>query len=189
MDNQATSSSPVVRETTVMSVWPSIAAGGVGRVLGRLSQLGPELRLGTIPFRPGWLLAVGMLPVSVFLYANKIVPRIPVVLVGMRNPWCQRYRLTTHRVLVEHPFDALSPARREGSLLRGTSLRDFDSIIVETLPGHEWYSAGDLVFRQEGAEVFRLPGVPHPEAFRQTLLKTRTALLSLEGLREQQLAV
>ena len=162
-------------ESTIMSVWPSISALPLGRWLGRMYGLGPRLPLLGIPFRPGWLIALATLPVAVFMYFNKIVPRIPFVLFGISNPWCRRYRLTNERVVIEHPFDALSARHADRATQRAVRLSEFDAVQLDPLPGQEWYCAADLVFRREGVEVLRLPGVPHAEAFRQTCLKARRA--------------
>lgn len=161
------------RESTIMCVWPSISALPIGQFLGRLYQLGPRVSLLRIPFRPGWLIALATVPVALFLYFNKIVPRIPFVLFGLRNPWCRRYRLTTERVVAENPFDALSAKRSGGAVKASVDLTGFDAIELDQQPGQDWYRAADLVFILDGNEVLRLPGVPHAEAFRQTCLKAQ----------------
>lgn len=172
------------RETTIMSVWPSIAALGAGRALGRLYELGPRVSLGGVPLRPGWLLALATLPLVVPLYFLKIIPRLPLVLFGFSNPWCRRYRLTTRRVLVEHPFDALSEKRRVRSVRSSIDLDAFDRIESQTQPGYAWYRASDLVFEQNGAEVLRLEAVPHAEPFRQTCLKARQSHVGVQATRQ-----
>lgn len=160
-------------EATIMYAWPSISALPFGQLLGRLYQLGPRLPMLGIPFRPGWLIALATLPIALFLYFNKIVPRIPLILFGFANPWCRRYRLTTTRVVVEHPFDALSTKRASRAVKESVKLSAFDSIDLDQQPGQGWYRAADMVFRHKGNEVLRLPGVPHAEAFRQTCLKAQ----------------
>jgi hypothetical protein len=160
-------------ERTIMSVWPSISALPVGQWLGRLYQLGPRVSMLGIPFRPGWLIALVTIPLAIALYFNKIVPRIPFVVFGFSNPWSRRYRLTTDRVLIEHPFDALSSRHAERAIHGAVALGGFDSIELDQQPGQQWYRAADLVFRHKGAEVLRLAGVPHAEAFRQTCLKAQ----------------
>lgn len=176
------SDSPKI-ETTIMSVWPSIAAMGLGRALGRLYSIGPRVNLGGVPLRPGWLAALATLPLVVPLYFLKIIPRLPLVLVGVSNPWCKRYRLTTLRVLIEHPFDAMSDKRRQHSVKASVALDAFDSIERESQPGYQWYRASDLVFRQDGQEVLRLAAVPHAESFRQTCIKARAAHLGVTASR------
>lgn len=168
-------------ESSIMHVWPSISAVSLGQLLGRLYSLGPRFSLLGVPLRPGWLLTLLTLPVSIALYFNKIVPRIPFVLFGLSNPWCVRYRLTTQRVVIEHPFDALSKSRRERAVKQSCALSKFDSIDVQQQPGQQWYRAADLVFLAESKEVLRLPAVPHAEAFRQACLKARQSSLGVSA--------
>ena len=170
------------RETTIMAVWPSIATFQLGQALGRLYSIGPRVSLLGIPVRPGWLIALATLPVPVLLYAMKIAPRVAVVL-GGSNPYCRRYRLTTERVLIEHPFDALSQSRSERSTVASVKLDAFDAIDQEVQPGYEWYRASDLVLRRDGKEVLRLTAVPHAEAFRQTCLKAHQGYLGVQKSR------
>lgn len=175
MDSTAASHA---REANVMSVWPSIASFGVGRMLGRAYNLGPRISIAGIPARPGWVIAVATLPIGVLLYAAKIAPRL-LVFAGPSNPNCRRYRLTTERVVVDHPFDARSRQRAKHAIHQSLDHTAYDAIECQVLPGYEWYRASDLVFTREGTEVLRLVAVPNGESFRQTCLKTRLALIGM----------
>lgn len=110
-------------------------------------------------FRLGNLLALLTLPVSLAVFFWQLMPRV-----------AQRYALTSHRVVICRGLRAV--------VSHSIRLDQFDAIDVEVLPGQEWLRCGELVFRRQGAEVFRLSGVPHPEAFRQTCWKARRALLA-----------
>lgn len=171
-------------ERTVLSVWPSISMFRLGQILGQLYRLGPELSIFGVPARPGWLFVPVTLPLVVLLYAAKIVPRLPLVLFGVSNPFCRSYRLTTQRVVIEHPFDALSARRRERSVKAEVALGEFESIEVEDRPGLAWFRAADLVFRQGDECKLRLPAVPHPLAFRETCLKANRSRKGLNAARE-----
>ena len=46
---------------------------------------------------------------------------------------------------------------------RAVGLDEFDAVVVEILPGQDWLHAGELVFRRDGGEVFRLSGVSRPD--------------------------
>ncbi len=136
-----------------MTVWPSIALYPSGQWLGRMY----ELRW------PGWhvarlgnLVALLSIPWAVVLYVRRIAPYLGV-----------RYRLTNRRVLVLCGLQAVED--------RAIGLDEFDAIDVVVEPGQAWFAAGDLVFRQQGREVFRLPAVSHPEPFRRVCLKAREA--------------
>lgn len=158
-------------EKTIMCVWPSIAKFRAGLVLGQLYHLGPQLSILGIPARLGWLLVLPTLPLAIGLYFLKAVPRLPFVFFGVSNPFCRSYRLTTERVVVEHPFDALSASRQALAVKHSVTLGEFDSIDVERQAGYGWFRAGDLVFKQNGDISLRLSAVAHAESFRATCLK------------------
>lgn len=142
---------PETREVTIMVVWPSIAATGIGRKIGQLCQIKTGYGVVTI----GNMMALLFIPVALAVFFGMLVPL---------SPWGnRRYRLTNRRIMIEH---GLRP-RPE----RWVDLDRFEAIELEVLPGQEWYPAGDLVFRKGATETFRLAGVPHPESFRRTCLK------------------
>lgn len=148
-------------EVTVMTVWASIAAFPSGRRLGRLYSIRwPDVYV----FRLGNLFALlsVILPVAPILYFWRLMPRLGT-----------RYTLTNRRVVIQTAVLAVEQS--------SIGLEDFDSIEIDVLPGQEWFAAGDLSFRKDGREVFRLAGVSRPEAFRQTCLKSRLAYV---GVRE-----
>ena len=153
-------SPPEVVETTVMTVWPSVASTGFGRRLGRFYRM----RSGVGPFTTGRLALLATIPLGLMLYLS------------LRLPWAiARYRLTNRRVLVEQ---GINPLVRQFVDLSG-----FDTIDVETDPGQEWYAAGDLVFRRGTTQVLRLAGVSRPESFRRTCLEAKQSFTSVESLR------
>lgn len=146
-------------EATIMNVWPSMAATGVGRFLGRLyvnkTGIGAVLTLGN-------LIALASIPLALLIYFWNFAP------------WrCRRYRLTNRRVIIEKGLI--------GGVIRSVGLDEFDSIEIQHLPGQAWFAAGDMIFRRGEVETFRLHGVVSPESFRQTCLK---AHLSYVGVRQ-----
>lgn len=151
-------------EQSVAEVWPSIGATAAGRWVGRCA--GWSWGWSRV-FTLGNLLAVVTLPVSLAVFFWQLMPGA-----------ARRYGLTSHRVVV---YRGLRPV-----VAQAIGLEGFDAIDVEILPGQDWLRCGDLVFRSRGEEVFRLPGVPHPEAFRQTCWKARRALLAQGGTRSAQ---
>jgi hypothetical protein len=147
-----------LQEVTVTIEWPTIAATGLGRFLGRLYGIKAGF----------WIFTVGRLfmgltwPIGLFLFF------------WMLAPWTvQRYRLTNRRVVVE-----------AGAKFRPQQYCDldrFDNIEIEVRPGQAWYPAGDMVFKLGQVETLRLVGVGYPEAFRATCLKSH---LSFVGVRK-----
>jgi hypothetical protein len=146
-------------EATIMTVWPSIAALGIGRWIGRMCMIG-----GKSPFAPGKLFAALLIPVAMNVFIH------------MLTPWgARRYRLTNRRVIVEK---GLKPVED-----RSVEFDRFDTIVVDVLPGQEWFPAGDLIFKKGQVETFRLSGVSRPETFRQTCLKARQGYDAVKKLR------
>ena len=81
------------RETTVMTVWPSNAAFGIGRFLGGLYSL----QGGFYIFKVGNLIALLSLPIALVLYFVKVLP-----VVG------RRYEVTNRRVVVRRGISGAS---------------------------------------------------------------------------------
>jgi hypothetical protein len=166
---------PELREATVMTVWPSLAASGLGRFLGRLYAID----VGVRPLTVGRLLAVASIPLVVALYfgrfAAELLSAVPWVgrFLALAAPApAQRYVLTNRRVVVR---GGLIPHDQ-----RWVALNRFDAIAIDVRPGQEWYRAGDLVFRLGAIETFRLAGVVRPETFRHTCLEARRGYLGVE---------
>ena len=123
--------------------------------MGRLSV---RNRIGHSFFTLGKLWALATIPLSLAVYLWRLLP-------GR----CRRYSLTNQRMVVR-----LGLTAKPGPAI---GLDQFDAIETVHLPGQEWLHAGDLVFKREGQEVFRLPGVSRPEGFRHACLKAQNALL------------
>jgi len=156
---------PESAEVTVMTVWPSIAAFSSGRFLGRLYSIRwPDVYI----FRLGSLLALLSIPYALLLYFCRILPRMG-----------SRYMLTNRRVVIQTAITAIDVAAVE--------LDGFDSIEIDVLPGQAWFDAGDLSFRRDGHEVFRLAGVSWPEPFRQSCLKSHRAYTGVKQARQREM--
>jgi hypothetical protein len=160
---------PAIREATVAVVWPSISAGGRGRLLGQISSNRWGFRLFGVPLTCGTAFAILTAPLAALLYVGWKAPRWPLLVVGPRNPRCRRYRVTNRRVLVESSLENESPVEAQ------LPLEGFDEVHVDVRDGQGWFDAGDLVFLADGHERLRLAGVPRPETFRQIVLKTQRA--------------
>ena len=149
---------PENRETTVTVVWPTIGATSAGRLVGRLAGLripGDPLRIA------GKLMAVATIPVSLVVFFWQLMPFI-----------ARRYRVTNRRIIIQKGLRAVDE--------RSLGLDRFDTVGVDALPGQQWLRAGDVVFRRDGQEVFRLPGVPSPESFRVLCRDVQRALVTTD---------
>lgn len=137
-----------LQETTVMTVWPSVAMFGLGRMLGQAYSINAGIYVLTV----GNLIALASIPLALVLYFARILPPLGV-----------RYRLTNRRLIVETALTLKE--------VRSVELDRFDAIDVHVLPGQGWYSAGDLVFRLGNIETFRLSGVSRPLVFKSICWK------------------
>jgi len=164
------------KEVTVMTVWPSLAATAYGRWWGRRYANPTGMTLFGVPITVGRILALMSIPAILPVYFHMLIPRIPLVVFGVANPSCRRYRLTNRRVIVEQAFG--------GGEQQSVSLDRFNAIELEVEPGQEWYPAGNLVFRLGEVETFRLVGVPHPQPFLQTCLKAHAGFVGVQRARE-----
>jgi hypothetical protein len=154
-----------VTETTIMTVWPSVAGYGIGRFFGGLYGID----LGWYVFTVGNFLALALAPISALLYLSRVLPGIG-----------ERYTLTNRRVIIQKGF----PPQE----MQSVALDRFDTIELQVQDGQAWYHAGDLIFRQGDVETFRLSGVSRPETFRQACLKARTAFVGVKRAVERELA-
>lgn len=153
-----------LKEATVMTVWPSNAKFGLGRLLGRgYSKRWPNVYI----FRLGNLLALLSIPVALVLFFLRIAPFVGT-----------RYRLTNRRIIVLRGIIGVEE--------KAVDLGRFDTIEIEVQPGQAWYDAGDLVFKRGNVETFRLEGVSRPAAFRATCQKAHMAHAGVKKARERQ---
>lgn len=157
---------PAVPESTSTIVWPTIGSTAAGRLVGSLCGI----RAGRGFFTLGKLFAVLAIPLSLAAFASLFLPFL-----------CRRYRLTNQRIINEYGLS--------GKEIRAIGLDEFDAIEIRLRAGQEWLRSGDLVFLQDGREVFRLASVSRPEVFRETCLKARRALVSVRDVVRQQAAV
>lgn len=153
---------PEQDEVTIMTVWPSVAYRSLGRRLGTLYSIKfPNIYI----FRVGNLLALMMIPVSLFLYFSRILPFLG-----------QRYTLTNRRVVVK---TGLTGAEKKGAV--SIPLDSFDDIRIVRRPGDEWYDSGNLVFFRQDTMVGQLLGVSRPEAFRSTCMKAHSGFVGIQA--------
>jgi hypothetical protein len=144
------------QEATVTIEWPTIAATGLGRFLGRFYGI----RAGVGMFTVGRIAMLLTWPLGLFLFF------------WMLAPWSlRRYRLTNRRIIIE-----------KGPKFKVDQFADldrFDDIDIVVRPGQAWYPAGDMIFRLGPVEKLRLIGVGYPETFRMTCLKSHQSYVGV----------
>ena len=137
----------------------------MGRCLGRLYSI----KAGFYFFRVGNLLALASIPLALPLYFFKVLP-----FVG------SRIRLTNRRIIVERGLS--------GKEERSVELDRFNQVDVVVRPGQAWFDAGDLVFRKDKTETFRIEGIARVEAFRQMCLKSQRAYTGVKEAMSRELS-
>ena len=157
---------PEAGEVTSMTIWPSICAFQAGCWVGRLS--GNQTGVGF--FTLGKLLAVATIPVSLVLFAWRLLPFV-----------CRRYTLTNRRIIIQKGLSALDE--------QSVDLDRFDSIEVRVRAGQQFFHAGDLLLKHDGKDVLCLAGVSRPEVFREVCLNARMALVSVREVLQREAAV
>ena len=155
-----------ISEVISKVVWPTIGATRAGRLVGQLT--GVRLGLGDF-FTLGKLLALATIPLSIAIFFWQLMPYI-----------CRRYVLSNRRIIIRKGLRAVDE--------KWINLDDFNSIHIEVLSGQKPLHAGDLVFRRDSREIFRLAGVSRPETFRQVCLTAQYALTSVREVTRQQTA-
>lgn len=146
-------------ERTIARAEPNITLWATGRLLGRVIESTPRIGLGTVlTLRNLVLLAVA--PIAAVLYLALYWPG-----------YLRRYRLTDQGVLIERGL-----LRREAARV---DFAEFDDVVIEVAAGQAWSCSGDLVLRNAGREVLRLPGLHRPDGFRRTILDARRAVLAV----------
>jgi hypothetical protein len=158
---------PELDEADAMTVWPTIGAHPLGRLIGRLCA--SNIGIGRF-FTLGKFWALATIPLSLAVFCWQLMPYI-----------CRRYTLTNRRIIIRRGLQPLDA--------KWVDLDGFDSIKVEVLPGQQWLHAGELIFKRGETGVLHLSGVSRPEVFRQVCLSAQNALQSVRKVVEQQAAV
>ena len=141
-----------------MTVWPTIAATALGRLVGRLC--GASLGRGF--FTLGKLLALATIPASLTVFLWQLLPLV-----------CRRYTLTNRRIMVQKGYKAI-----EG---RAIGLDEFD-FHRRAAPARPGLAARRRVgVSAHGARSSASRGFPAPRSSGRSAARRRTAMLSFRG--------
>lgn len=150
---QAISGVSADKEAVIMTVYPSIAGTGVGKMLGGLYDSMPTPVFG--------------IKLSHLLFT---LPTIPFA-AGMYF----LMKLSGHVYVVTNRNVQLR-ASLGNNLAKQVPLADIDTVLIQRDSRQAFYKAGDLVLRdKQGKELLELPGVPYPDVFRQTIIEAISA--------------
>jgi hypothetical protein len=172
-----------LEEVTVMDNWPSISAYWSGRnILGWLYNIQFP---GVYIFRLGNLFALLSIPHALALYFYRLLPS--VFGSSLHGSW---YRLTNRRVVelyyrLTFVKGRIMP-RLVAHVAKSVDLDRFNTIDLVVQPGQDWFDAGDLIFKQNGVETFRLAGVSRPEPFRMACLHGHRAFVGVKQATQRQ---
>jgi hypothetical protein len=158
---QAISGVSAGTEAEIMTAYPSLAATGLGRTLGRVCAAVP-LKTNGVPW---WRLLPAMLlwPIVVPLALC-----VALALYVVTKLFGQRFVLTNRNVQVRQMIGVRMYAQ--------APLLDIKDIVIRESPGQAYYNAADLVILGgDGKTLIRLEGVQRPVVFRQTILEARDA--------------
>jgi uncharacterized membrane protein YdbT with pleckstrin-like domain len=157
---QAISGVSAGTEAEIMTAYPSLAATGMGRAVGRLCEgvlithgiSWPRLLI-TLPL---WLVVVPIaLTVTLVLY---VVTKISG----------QRFVLTNRNLQVRQMIGVRLNAQ--------APLADIKNVQIREQPGQAFYKAADLLVQgADGKTLISLEGVQRPAVLRQTILEARDA--------------
>lgn len=141
------------RETLIETVYPSVAANGLGRILGVLMDCIPLSILGV--------------KLSHVIFAPIAAP-IGAALYLLQKAFGNRYELTNRSVIVRTSLG--------GQMVKQVPLTDIESIEIEVHGGYSFHNAGDVVlYNGRGDKLLVVPGITWPRRFRQIVLDARHA--------------
>ena len=143
----------------IMTVYPSIAATGLGKLLGRLYESIPA-RLGGIKISHLLFpLPTAIIAIQVFFHLK---------LFGEVYALTNR-SVQTRRSLGNRP-------------IREVALNDIEQVVIRQEPGQEFYPAADIyLLNKAGDTLMALPGVLRADVFRQSILEARDAHRQVES--------
>lgn len=143
------------RETLIEEVWPSIAAGGVGRWIGQVCN--------SIPAK------INGVRISQLLFALPLAGLGALLYLGTKFTG-QRYSLTNRSLRIRSSIG--------DRLFSQVKLSDVADIAIVVRPGQEFHNAADLEIKNDrGDVIMTLAGVVCPDRFRQVILDAREARL------------
>lgn len=142
-----------VAESEIMTVYPSVACTGLGRLMGRLYE--------SVPLR------IFGIKLSYLLFVPFGAPlgALGYLLLKLTG---ERYVLTNRAVQRQKALGS--------NKLAQVLLADLDQVVEHQGPGQVFYHASDLhLLNAKGERVLLLAGVPHAAIFRQTIVEARDA--------------
>jgi hypothetical protein len=140
-------------ESLLETVYPSVAASPIGRLIGSLME--------SIP------VSIGGVKLSHVLFAPIAIP-LGLTGYAIYKLFGDKYEVTNRSVRVRSMIG--------GALRKQVALTDFTNVAIEVLPGQAFHNAGDLqLLNAKGDTILALPGVVRPDRLQHVLLEARDA--------------
>jgi Bacterial PH domain len=147
------------KETLSFVVYPSIAATGLGQLIGRICE--------SLPMRVGGgklshlIFALPLAPLGASLY-------LLLKLVGTV------YVLTNRSIQLRKSLG--------NRLVRSVPLKEIDQVILQQEPGQEFFPAADVyLINKAGNPLAVLPGVTRADVFRRSILEARDSTMQVDA--------
>jgi hypothetical protein len=144
------------KERVIEVTYPSIAATGLGRLIGSICS--------SIPVK------IGGVPLSCLLFGLPVAPLGALIYLSQKVLG-DRYILTNKSVEIRKSIGS--------NLVGRVELSNLNDITITVLSGQEFSRAGNLQLRDaKGSILATLPGVVWPERLKSAILEARQARVS-----------
>lgn len=144
-------------EVAIQTMYPSVAALGLGRSLGQLYDSIPTRLCGV--------------SISALLFTLPTAPLAALMYLWLKG-FGDRYTITNRAVQQWHSLG--NRKRKE------VPLTDIGDAVIRQQPGQAFYRASDIVLvSKDGKDLMTIPAVPFAEVYRRTLLEVRDSRVSV----------
>lgn len=144
------------RETEIEVIYPSVAAGGLGKAVGLLMEC------AAVPFTPARLV------LSVLLGIPGALLGLPAYILSKLFGNC--YVLTNRSIKVRTILS--------NRVTDQVALGEIDHIEIRTQAGYKFHRVGDLLLEgAQGNTLMVIPAIPFPQRLKQVILDARAARL------------
>ncbi|HWL08119.1 MAG TPA: hypothetical protein VNQ76_06940 [Planctomicrobium sp.] len=169
---QAIAGVSVGRETEVETLYPSIAAGSLGRFIGQLMELPKGISSSLLRILCLSFLGLMLAPLSVLSYfLGKLT--------GKRHVITNR-RVSPQRIIARKSIET----NHDND---GVLIKDVAEIEIATRSGDAFFRTGDLILKDgTGRILMQIPGIPNPQRV-QHLLQTLRSAQSLSAAALEQI--
>lgn len=152
------------RETEVEVIYPSIAGGVIGWLIGSIMGL-----VAALPVLPG-ILKLPTLAIRLSAYVIVGGALLPLALLGyILHKLLGNYYVLTNRSIQDRSILG-------GAMSSQMALADIENIEISTAAGYEFHRVGDVNLQNaQGVSLMTLKAISYPERLSQIILDVRAA--------------